>query len=914
MYRVRENQYLTCGIAIVSLSSRNLSQWNHASFLKTTAFSKAFDYLEKRGCEANVTSNEKVCRFVFFAIARGGLAIPALLTQLINHIVEKTLDITPHPFGPFVEFDPRTQSQEGNEGFRRWFIDTETLATIHALSACTKLKRLDEKSLFRLVKRQFSYIFEFSEIKSFKQLCKAGALFTGEHYRINLPAYLVDFMCKKTSTSISNGCWNTLWNASNRIEKRAQPIIVAAELSRNRLTDTPTPKLSDKKFLSKLRDAIKHIDSAGRKIAIKHTLCELEELGTRTKSLAQKILLAYILERLRSNTLRRSSSNTYLSHIGAHWLQCTQSVEILSLDECEMTELYKKISEPFKKDNSFANKIIVLKQFFTFGSERFGIALPVFDTVQGTHISNVRNYVISESNFTRFINELSACSHHQTHIGQGLVLTAILMARCGLRPGEVLKLRIRDVEPSNEHHIITRQNRFGDNKSYSALRKIPLAILLTPSEYELFESYLRRRRLDVNGKLSLLLFPSCPDSNLPYSLSDFYKQFSERLSEVCGDNVHTYHLRHKAVSTLQIVLMSKTLLHLTPYAPEQIEKIKHYFNVGVGRDTLFQIMAFAGHSCPSTTLKSYLHFTDVILYESLIKNSTAKHRAYWEGLSALSKHIITHRCTDSTPSRTEIMQLLLESLCSKGQVKASAYQNVEQPADLSPPRRAPTYVECMHALKLFDKGKTVQEISHQLDFSMLLIEKWFERATQAAELKTSKGKSRLLPLSETINKMLTPVAPSSNAEIERADEIIKSARILYLSKQQELIWFIRQVINNALNSHSYLVFSDVNEFQRFMQLALEMTSPKEWEIELSLPKDFSGVKTLWHKNYPDVELTLTNKKVNSNRFQSGRAHLYFLYPGQLKTENIGHYSRYSSNVIKYACHILAITIPGVLED
>lgn len=361
----------------------------------------------------------------------------------------------------------------------------------------------------------------------------------------------------------------------------------------------------------------------------------------------------------------------------------------------------------------------------SFAAVTFGTASPVLDDITVLKVNNIRNYVISEPNFIRFINSLSAIAANQTLTGQGLALTAILMARCGLRPSEALKLRLKDVEPSAQHCIFIRPNRFGTNKSYSARRKIPLLLMLLPDEFILFKTYLKRRLLDANNQPELLLFPSGETSNHPYSLSNFHNQFSNRLSSICGEKVSTYHLRHKALSTLQLVLMSESLACKTPYGNKQTDKIRRFFAVDCGRDVLFELAAFAGHLSPETTLRNYLHFTDVILYENLTSNKEALSRRYWKNLSTLSKHIFTRRCANITPSHEEVKVLLLESL------------NVIEPASLlptrpelkeqtfHPPKRQVRFSECLTALKLLDTGATVSEVADKLEIDDGIIEKWY---------------------------------------------------------------------------------------------------------------------------------------------------------------------------------------------
>lgn len=894
--------------------NRNSSPWLLEKFRKVTAFSKAADALSLQVSQAGkiTTNKEKVVRVMMLAIYRAGLAKPAYLSQLINIIVSEELEIKISPIGPYLEFSPADVAASGNEGFRRWFIDTETLAAIHALNAAKdkrRLAKLDDKSLFQLVKKHFASVVEFKHISSLKVLCEAGSLYASEHPEINLPAYLVNYAAGKTSaTSMSPSCWKTFWHTEPDCCPKGEQLSVETETPRESAQTLPTSRLTNKVFLSKLRHAIKSKYSNGSVIPVAETLQKLDSLKNMSASLPQTMLLGFFRHGIKGQSWKRSTANTYLSHLGTHWLLFTKDIDIMSLDEYGMTELFEALLAVSENNISQADKASVLKQFFIFNNEVFNTTLPVFDDISISKVSNIRNYAISESNFIRFINSISEVDEHQNLKGQGLVLTAILIARCGLRPSEVLKLRLQDVEPSAQHCIFVRQNRFGTNKSYSARRKIPLSLILKPEEFCLFKSYLKRRLLDANNQLGQLLFSSSDNANLPYSLSDFHNKFSERLSQVCGEHIHTYHLRHKAISTLQAVLSSDLLLTSCPYTDEQVTQIRRFFAVNNSRDMLYEIAAFAGHLSPKTTFRNYLHFTDVVLYEHLGANPCQRSRRYWENLSALSKHLITLRCASDKPESHEIQTLLIEAFCGK---QASKPQVIEtDKPQLIHPERKTTYADCLTALERLEKGETIPQVADMLDLEDSVINDWYERAVAASELRTSKGKSRLFPTKyRNENAPLMPIKPASNAERQRAELAIESARKLFQSDRYELIWFIQRVINTAMNSQSYLKFDDADEFYRFMRFALRFSKVSEWQLELDMPKhERSQVKAQWQKVDADLSIKTSTNEVSSGKFKNGRARLYFLHPQKPSSGD----ERYSSNVVKYVCHVLAIMIPGVL--
>lgn len=900
----------------MSNQKRNQSPWSEKTFFKTTAFSRVVDEINKSiSSEGKLISrDERIIRLTVFAICKGGLGRPELLINLINKVIADELVIQTSAVAPFIEFEP-VNEEAGNEGFYRWFVDTESLAAIHALSLTDKKRRMktvNEKLLFKLLKQRFRSIPELDHIKNLKNFCEAGALYVADHPDTNIPAYQVAYMSgHTTTTSVRPSCWKSLWTNSNKKWLDTAPEISIETTAP--IDNIPYAKRSsndDSTFLSNLRTALQDKDADGRVIPISLSLSKLERVKTNDMSLQQIVLLEFIVHGLTERSWKRSTAGTYLSHIGIHWFSLTKEENYSEFDECSMTELFEAMLNATKGNISQSEKVITLKQLFSFATENFGVAPALVDHISVQKVSNIRNYVISESDFIRFINSISTKRENKTLVGQGLVLTAILMARCGLRPNEVLKLRLRDVEPSDQRCIFIRQNRFGINKSRSSRRKIPLSLVLLPNELALFESYLKRRSIDVNGQLESLLFSSSANAHLPYSLSDFYNKFSARLTDICGEKVHTYHLRHKALSVLQITLLSESLSHITPYDQKQSAKIRKYFGIGQGRDALYELAAFAGHLSPETTFKHYLHFTDVLLYEQLTATVSQKHRRFWENLSGLSKTIMTRRCSSANPTHAEVQTLLIESLCKvKDSLKATK-SSVEQNQAFTPPQRKVTFSECMTALRLLDSQATIAEIADTLDIEDEIVDGWYTRATLAAELKTSKGASRLFPNKQADGQhRVTPVSPTSNVEQQTAELAIESARALYKSHRIELSWFVNRVINTAMNSHSYLQFHDVNELNRFMTFALRMTRIYEWRLEIELPEtDRSMASSMWQKVNEDLDVGVRQKRVRSKKFKHGRAYLYFLHPQKQSSGD----ERYSSNAIKYVCHILAIMIPRVL--
>ncbi|MEZ5495219.1 MAG: tyrosine-type recombinase/integrase [Gammaproteobacteria bacterium] len=90
---------------------------------------------------------------------------------------------------------------------------------------------------------------------------------------------------------------------------------------------------------------------------------------------------------------------------------------------------------------------------------------------------------MSNQVFNRFLNKYKSSKNDLQYYKRMMISIFIILYRTGLRVGEVLKIKLKDIEISDEFWIDIRENNKGDNKTYSSLRRIPLGILLKKEEH-----------------------------------------------------------------------------------------------------------------------------------------------------------------------------------------------------------------------------------------------------------------------------------------------------------------------------------------------------------------------------------------------------------------------------------------------
>lgn len=218
----------------------------------------------------------------------------------------------------------------------------------------------------------------------------------------------------------------------------------------------------------------------------------------------------------------------------------------------------------------------------------------------------------------------------------------IILYRTGLRVGEVLKIKLKDIEISDEFWIDIRENNKGDNKTYSSLRRIPLGILLKKEELIFLRNYFQFKLMlekITNYSLAFSLKFTPNESLSQASVSSIFRKF---LSEKYALPNVLHLLRHTAISRLYAVFTDNTKLLsiFSDYNQQETIKIQTFFN-STGKNRYWELAKFAGHSSPLTTFATYIHFCDIQMYSNLIKHDKSLTWSEVENISGCSRKYLT---------------------------------------------------------------------------------------------------------------------------------------------------------------------------------------------------------------------------------------------------------------------------------
>lgn len=656
-------------------------------------------------------------------------------------------------------------------------------------------------------------------------------------------------------------------------------------------------------------------------------IADLEALTQNNPlTLSEQVLVGWLLSLLQSRRLRPSTAHIYLNAIGKEWLSITVQLPLASYDSIDFTELYYSIlnrQSSQKQRNYMAARF---QDMHAFAVQAFDIA-PLHERLASGEksIPHVSAAVVDEPLFAGLLAQID-CFKDADHALRRMLKCFLIMAyRTGLRPGELAKLRLMDVEPSPIGWLFVRNNRHGHNKTAAALRKVPLYPMLTSVESEIVGRYVGDRRMSANGQ-NELLFHAAENTNELLDIQQIALMVRTVLYQLSGGLYYRlYHLRHSCLSRMQLLLHDNlvSLPHfvqqaLLPYSTAEREKIVHLVaGKNRQRDGYMALAVMAGHSSPDTTFSNYLHFSDLLLGCHLACNHTSLSRQESRSLFGLSanKHRKLENEQEKQPALTAA-KLLPYFLARLGAYQAKPLRQRRQAIQAktrADADRASHYVQSEAILKHFEKAskewngwddwsqlaQRKREIVSQFGLSEELVVSWEDSAIALCGLITQKVRSRLMPRNRQFR--LLPAELGTTAEKHALADALKICQTMRHKPKQmaELRWTIRYCLTHLNSSHAGIKFSDPKTFRRFMAFVSRLFPWSQWQLVLHVSQDKPAKR--WHLH---PELTIKRNKLRkAQQFPQGYAFLYLRHPKEELRQ-----ADHSSPLLRYLFHRLAIIL------
>lgn len=896
---------------------------------------------------------ERLADVLISAVYYGGLANPRALTCLANTLINNRkplqkiynfiwIDLIWASDKDALNYQIKKDGKTSWQTLHRFYLDNQTLGLVLSLYKCKKpddferTKELEQNDVWKLIKERLLTDKQTTSLNSLRAFCRGAQSVTEVLPHVDTPQALLECASGRVATTSLLPAQLHRWFLNSTPKPETTEFnfkTVASSLF------SPQPKELELENVQKTQDVdskestVKSADGllksiawalreehAGFKRSSAQAAQELKALLRNNIQSSSQILIDWLLHFL--STLKVSSVSRYHHEIADLWLYSTLAVELDELDESELEHIYIQIlsnkSDP-KAKNYLHGRLRNLHQF---ASERYGLpALNSFFSATSSteNQTQVRVGYIPESAYQAMLKRLDSLSGLEHETQHGVKIMLMLAYRTGMRRGELLKLRLSDIEESEEAWIYVVNNRYGNNKTDSARRKIPTYALLLSEELQQFKDYIGRRRSQNPHTTNTLVFSDPHAVTIPHS-GTMVSNLIKYLLAQCGVGELTFHhLRHSALTNLMFVMHGNNELvaSFTGYAPEHADKIRQELycaNPDSRRDIYHAVSGLAGHLTPETTFLHYIHEVSFLLWDRVQGYSptlSVRKARYFSGLSTefINKHLAKRK--SDTLQLLAIKPEIISRLKPHIQViKASDEEQSfsEEPVETSAAKPA-SVTECYSALSDIENGESVAVVAMRYALNEQQVLRWFESAKGLQELKTSRGNQRLFSskMKPTVLGLhLLPVKIQDRATAAEVDQTINQLRVLYSKNKTNTLWCIQYWIYNSSLSKAGVRFTDPSKLEQFIATLHSVIPYARWQLKLLVtPKSTQEEIKLWRVKgitKPVLERVKTGKSIQAYLIlrHADEQDLLFNHKRRL--------SQYSSTLLRYVFHMLAIMI------
>tara|TARA_R110002167_G_scaffold204404_9_gene408522 strand:- start:1245 stop:4406 length:3162 start_codon:yes stop_codon:yes gene_type:complete len=741
----------------------------------------------------------------------------------------------------------------------------------------------------------------------------SGGITVAEHLEgVALPQVLVEYATgRQPSASLPYCYWQRLLRPSLQVceiqlfEPFTRFPVLSRRPARKQAGQRPRPYL-----LPKLRE-IFHQDRA-RPRGKSAIISELQALNSDTLSLPEAALVNWLLHHLEDKGNAISTAKRYFEGIAREWLTATDHQDLLSYSGEEFHDLYLSILNRPRSQKDREYRAGRLEDLHLFGVQQHGFP-PLPEPLQegSDTLARVSAAIVDEPLFSALLKQFQGLRDLGENMRRMYLCFLIIAYRTGLRPGEIAKLRLGDIEPSPIAWLFVRNNKHGSNKTEAALRKVPLFPLLTPEEKALVDTHLGERRLHSRGATELLFHqpenPHEPLDTTPLSLA--VGTILGALSS--GLSYRLYHLRHSAFSRLQLLLHADRLAlpapvdALLPYSQAQRQEIRMLI-VGQGRqrDRYHALAAFAGHSSPDTTFSTYLHFSDLILGLHLQQHQRDLNATQAQAWLGLRPHRIRQRLKKEqsiTPANTAgyLRKRLARHFKPVSPQKAARVASETAPLQSGSNNQ---YDPMLAVLEKIQNGHDHREAAWFYRLTPAQIQRWHESALALRALVTEKQRPRLFPRSR--RHQLLPPRPVDVGEKRDIQAAVSSCRNLYaaMETRDAFLWMVRYTLTHCNSSRSGIRFDDPETFRRYMSIASQLFDWPRWRLKLRYT-DEKAIKP-WRCGPLEVQLYVMKQH---RRFDQGSGWLLLRHREETARTEPGK-TGYASHSLRILLHRLAIIL------
>ncbi len=454
-----------------------------------------------------------------------------------------------------------------------------------------------------------------------------------------------------------------------------------------------------------------------------------------------------------------------------------------SLETDEWQAIYEAVITGHPGDDAALQK--TLSDWHEFLHQFYGVERVALDGGSGY---GVDAHIVTPREF------LAAKQHLMNQVGNEFasvqLALLILGYRCGLRRTEAWARRFADFhgldDPSVESpELVVRPTKIAGVKSDSALRKLPLRLLLTQDELAWLADFVRdRKQRGASNDCNIPVFADPVSGTFRITERMGFEGLTTLMKAVTGDeNFRFHHLRHSFASITILRVLERTpfeLLHADwfPSVDEALGpnngQALFWKQAGLGDACrgLALLSQWMGHSSERVTLRSYTHLLDYLL-GWFVRNRINPSLSIDQQVSLLDKRPASlerfrhrHGLADGqTPAKRLVevtrtpKEFQLELPSMRNAPEQLPVPSVSSKQDINPllPYRLELQTHIWKSATCNEQTETaLQRAAFQLDIEPHIAQQWHCRSVQLMAETTARGNPRFTLPEATENTILLP--------------------------------------------------------------------------------------------------------------------------------------------------------------
>lgn len=654
--------------------------------------------------------HERVALIMISSILFGGLLreslvklIPELLATSLRHFDEYL----------WIDFE---DSSSG--GCQRWFPDPVTALLIvrfvNLEEACLPVHSGHLRTaIANLLVKVMPTKFPIESVGSLAELIRASKAY----FTLRIPGLLRAYACGEVrSVSLAEGAWLRLISGHPLCGE------LLPEAPRERNVICPHPRGEGEVFSRKIYKEIlqsirnefpaSNSGATNRKgerknhlAALSRSLLKIAADNEQMPSVVFAILSwADHLANEGSVVVRAPSTGTiydYITDISSALIEFGSEVDFLELSDAELTDIYQRAID-FGNANSRPSRARSLRWFHEFCEDEFDLPEIDWDEIAPGLTSFKSNVSANLVTFEEYQHAKQLLSGHpllDIRERQMYVIALILIYRCGLRLGELLRLTVSDLVLNVRNILLVRNGIYGKTKSRAGIRQIPWLDRLDNDELTRLNDWIEHRKTITKQDPWGALFGEAEEARTLEVRVRISRVLAGALRAVTGDDsVKVHHLRHGvgtsaisvALSMVQPSITAKNGARWFNTVSNEISAEFRMFHLGQPTPTrriVWAISQALGHSSPRTTIWHYGHSLDLSLHDHVsqlvsLRNVDVSHLS---GMSQNQLNVTSHKNPETAPAALALNWLLKNSDGLKPHIRLSDQPFSASNQPLSPP-------------------------------------------------------------------------------------------------------------------------------------------------------------------------------------------------------------------------------------